>query len=223
MQIETIVPPPVEPVTLAEAQAQLNVLVSGSPATNPDDAKITRLIRDAREWVEQCLGEQLVHRTMRLTVPGLPYGHRWVGRFGPTTMDLEFGVGFPNRIKLPGGPIQSISSITYYDTANALQTLSASTYRLIKDKPDYVEQVEGTDWPSTAVRSDAVRIDYIAGYPTGGGSPATGYRDNIPETARNAVLEHVQIHYDALGPADSKARIELLRELIAPMRRHRFT
>lgn len=223
MQLETLTQPIVEPVSLSEARDHLNITASGSPATHPDDTKIERLIKSARTWVEQYMGRQLVRRKMRLTVPSLPSGQRYVSPRGMTAMDIEFGAGVPNCVRLPGGPVYDIDQITYYDSNNALQTLSSATYRVINNNPAYVEQADGADWPSTANRSDAVRIDFWAGYQYGGGSPATGYTDNIPETARDAILMHIQMHYDALAPKDREGVMAEIKTLLDPLRIHRFT
>ena len=67
------------------------------------------------------------------------------------------------------GPVNSITSIQYYDDSNTLQTLSSSQYNFsvssgganITLKPDYY-------WPRLlAVRPDAVIITYSAGYGSG--------------------------------------------------------
>lgn len=221
MQLEQLTAPPVEPVTLAEVWAHLNLSPTGSPATTPDDAKLERLIKVARSRVENYIGGYLVQRAMRLTVAGCPMAQRWFGRRGITEMDREFGAGVPAIIRLYGGPVTAIDQIRYYNVSDALTTLSTSVYRLIQDRPSYVELVDGQVWPETAVRSDAVRIDYTAGY-----APTTSpydYRVNIPEDIREAVLQTVQLHYDSLAPKDDEGLNGTIKAILNPHRLHRFT
>lgn len=68
-------------------------------------------------------------------------------------------------MQLQKGPIQSITSIKYYDTNNALQTLSTSIYnfdaanRMVRLQYDQV-------WPSFTNRWDAWEITYLCGFAT---------------------------------------------------------
>jgi uncharacterized phiE125 gp8 family phage protein len=68
-------------------------------------------------------------------------------------------------MQLQKGPIQSITSIKYYDSGNTLQTLATSVYgfdvanRKIRLKYDQV-------WPAYATRWDAWEITYICGFTT---------------------------------------------------------
>lgn len=67
--------------------------------------------------------------------------------------------------ELPLPPLQSISSITYYDTSNVLQTLAADQYVVVTG--DFVGRVERAPlgiWPSVYGRRDAVQITFVAGY-----------------------------------------------------------
>lgn len=223
MQVDVIVPPPVEPVTLAEVQAHLNISPVGSPATHPDDAKLTRLIRVARQWVEQYLGRYLIQQTLRIRLCAFPAGGMWRDPRGVSEMDREFGMGGRSSFRLSGGPVQSITQIGYWNNNNAAAVLDPSQYRLIQNNPSSVELVDGYSWPGTALRGDAVTVDYVVGYPTGGGSPATGYADNVPEPIREAILQHVQLHYDALAPKDREGQLQGIQMLLGMYRLNRFT
>ncbi|MDB4312003.1 head-tail connector protein [bacterium] len=123
-----------EPVTLAYAKNHLRVDITD------DDALITNLITAAREYIEVYCARSIVQHTYRADLPG-----------------------FYDVMQLPLGPVQSISSIKYYDTASpsVLQTLSSSVYSLQKD---CVYKNEGASWESVANRPDAVQITYMAGY-----------------------------------------------------------
>lgn len=87
------------------------------------------------------------------------------------------GLRIPLRLK----PVQSVTSINYYDSDGVQQTWPASNYRLHPlHGGHYVAVVDGVSLPSIAVRDDAVQITYLAGY---------GERtDDVPEDIRRAML-----------------------------------
>ena len=95
----------------------------------------------------------------------------------------------PSQIILSLGPVQSVSSISYYDTDNALQTslltnyyvLRPSTRTLIKPKTGYA-------WPTTFTRDDAIKVEYVIGY-------GDTFRD-VPSTLRHAILMLVSHYYE---------------------------
>jgi uncharacterized phiE125 gp8 family phage protein len=61
-------------------------------------------------------------------------------------------------------PITSISSIKYYDSDNALQTLSSSLYTTVLDiRP---AQIIISELPSVYDRTDAMEITFVGGYTT---------------------------------------------------------
>lgn len=73
--------------------------------------------------------------------------------------------GFADRLWLSLSPVQSITIVEYYDTANALQTLSSSLYRLQDGGGGaYVERDSDATYPDTYTRDDAVRVTVVAGY-----------------------------------------------------------
>jgi len=81
---------------------------------------------------------------------------------GTTVYQLQSDV-FPSS--LPQPPVQSISSISYYDTDNTSQSLTEGTdyYLIVADKQAaLLEPVE--TWPSVYARPDAVTIAFTAGF-----------------------------------------------------------
>jgi uncharacterized phiE125 gp8 family phage protein len=157
--LAVVVGPTSEPITLAEARSQCNV------SHVLDDARLAGLILDAREWAQG-------------------YTRR---AFMAQTFDYYLH-GFPSEIRLPIGPVQSVTSITYYDAANALQTLAAAYYTadLVSVVPTIYPSY-GYEWPDTYTRPNAVIVRLVA-----------GYSDNHPDllTVRQAMLLHVEAHYD---------------------------
>ena len=70
-------------------------------------------------------------------------------------------------LRLALAPLQSVTSVTYFDSADAPQTVSAANYRVHTDaRGAYVKLKSGLSWPSTADRDDAVTVTYVCGAAT---------------------------------------------------------
>lgn len=90
----------------------------------------------------------------------------WTGILGRAmvTQSWRQDYGAFGRLRLPLGPVASITSITYYDGDNAQQTLADSVYVLRTDSLGaYVELKPDQSWPSAYSRTDAVSVTYVAG------------------------------------------------------------
>lgn len=136
MPLAVTTPPAAEPVSLAEAKAQLRITESD------DDTLITSLIEAARVAVEQRTRRALITQTLQLTLPD-----------------------FADVIKLPRPPAASIDTFEYRDTNEATQTVSASIYRLeTASTPGRIERLANQTWPTTDTHPAAVTITYTAGY-----------------------------------------------------------
>lgn len=122
----------------------------------------------------------------------------------------EFPKG--DMIRLPLGPVQSVSSIAYFDTNGASQTFGASNYRAHEDRfGPYVRLASGSAWPDTETRDDAVTVTYVAGY---GDNPS-----DVPEPIRTAIAQvaaHLFENREATGTAELVKILIGAEELIAP-------
>ena len=124
-----------ELITTALAKASLRVDISD------DDSLIDRNVRAARRHVEINTGRSFAQHTYR----------------------ADFA-NFNDKIVLPHRPIQSITSIQYYntDSPEALTTLASNVYSLYANT---IYRRYGMDWPTSwAIRPDAVQITYVTGY-----------------------------------------------------------
>src|SRR5574343_985939 len=102
MALKLITAATTTPVTLAEAK--LHCRVDGTD----EDALITSLITAATETAEQQLaGRVLMQQTWELTLDA-----------------------FPGVFELTRVPVQSITSLKYYDTAGVQQTMAGADYTL---------------------------------------------------------------------------------------------
>jgi uncharacterized phiE125 gp8 family phage protein len=146
--------PAVEPLSLTEAKLYLKV------DHTDEDTLITALVKAARE-----VAEHYTRRSFITTV--------WDASFD------DFPSGSIDYFQLYGGPVASITSITYYNSAGTLVTLSSSVY-LLDTGSDRVSLALNQSWPATDERLGGVVIRYSAGY----GSTSA----SVPETIRTAML-----------------------------------
>ena len=126
------------PITLDDAKLHCRV------DTAADDALINALITAATELAEQKTGRALMAQTWELTLDA-----------------------FPEAFELTRVPVQSVTSLKYYDTSGVQQTLSNALYALY-GSDDYgygcVAPVYDGTWPTARAQTDAVALRYVAGY-----------------------------------------------------------
>lgn len=138
MALKLITPATTYPVTLADAKLHCRV------DTNADDALITALITAATDMAEQNMRRAIMTQTWELTLDE-----------------------FPDAFELTRVPVQSITSVKYFDTTGTQQTLSSALYAL--DNADengfsFVVPVYNGTWPTTRDQINAVAVRYVAGY-----------------------------------------------------------
>ena len=84
-------------------------------------------------------------------------------------------------MELYRSPAQSVTSIKYYDADGVLQTWDSSNYILDKSAvPSVITTAPDISYPDTQNRSQAVQIEYVAGYGDTG--------DDVPAAIRQAIL-----------------------------------
>ena len=139
LQIKT--PPARELVSLALAKSHLRV------DSTDDDALIAGLISAARRWCENYQNRAYMEQTWEL----------WLDEFPGA-----------DYIEIPLPPLQSVTSIKYYDTAGTEATMDSGDY--IVDVTGFIGRVvlaDGKSWPTTSLRpAKGVCIEYVCGYAT---------------------------------------------------------
>jgi uncharacterized phiE125 gp8 family phage protein len=171
--------PTAEPVTLAEVKRQLFLAESDTS----QDGELASRIQAAREQWEHDTDTHLLTQTLSVTAD------RFEGR----------------EIELTGRPIQSITSIQYYDETNTLRTFSSSLYSFNATEREIELNWQET-WPVTEIRWDAVKITYVAGY----ASIAA-----IPAIAKQAMLLLVAYyHYSNRGDNDRANDLRAYENLV---------
>jgi len=133
--IKVITPPTDEPITLAEAKANLRVIGTD------EDSDIERMIRTARQMAEERLNRALMPQV------------------------LAFGAdGFCGALKVPRPPLVEIDSIKYIDADGAEQTVPAGYLVDEFVDPPMITPAYGTPWPTSRTQAGAVVVQYQAGY-----------------------------------------------------------
>ena len=197
--IET--PPAVEPVTAEELRGQLAETADGLP-----DAQANALIAEARELIEQMTGLALITQTWKMALDHWPAGQEmwWDGVRQMAISELYT----PNSLRavhLPRYPLQSVDSVTVFDDAgtSAPVTISATFDIDIYRRPGRMVLRNGATWPIALRNSNAIEIEYTAGFGANGAAvPA------ILKRAVKQVAAYLHAHYgddcvpeDALGAA----------------------
>jgi uncharacterized phiE125 gp8 family phage protein len=127
-------------MTTAQAKVHLRVV------DDEDDTYIDTIIKTSRHHLETATRRQFISATYALKLDSFP--------------------GACSPLMLPKPPLQSVTSVSYEDSAGATQTLSTGSYQVVTDTdPGYLIPEPGETWPVTETdREEAVTVTYIAGY-----------------------------------------------------------
>jgi uncharacterized phiE125 gp8 family phage protein len=180
MTFRLITPPTARPVQLSDVKAFLRI------DSTDDDALLDTLIRGAVQHIDG-----------------------WRGLLGLALMPQTWEVSldaFPCRIKLPLGPVLSVTSVQYLDGANVLQTLPVERYQLLPSQE--IVPAYGISWPGTLTYPGAVRVQYVAGHENASA---------VPEALKQLIMLLVAHWYENRLPAVANSVNELpfsLRALV---------
>jgi uncharacterized phiE125 gp8 family phage protein len=145
--------PTVECVTAADIRAQ------GRITDTSEDTLLAQYGKAARIWCEDYTGRSFV-----TTV--------W-------TYTLDYFCG--NMIVLPRAPLQSVTSLKYYDAAGSQQTWAGTNYTADTARfPGCIHLGYNKTWPATYAIPNAIEVVYKAGY----GDAATSVPENILQAIR---------------------------------------
>lgn len=162
MNVSVLTPPAEEPVSLAEAKAQIRLQIAD------DDAAVTRKIKAARERCEAEIARAFVTTSFRLRLDGFNnrYDHpTWYSNLHP--------------IAIPRADLIAVSAINYINSAGVSTVLAPSNYTVIPGAPGWVFPSYGHSWPSARSQPGALTVDFTAGY---------GTAANVPAVIKEAVL-----------------------------------
>jgi uncharacterized phiE125 gp8 family phage protein len=142
-----ITPPVLEPVTLTEVKAQCRI--DGTA----EDTYLGTLITAAREYCEAIDWRAYLTQTIELWLEAWPHD---------------------DEIELPRPPLQSVTSVEYYDVNDAKYTLSPLDYYVDTIRvPGAVHLKYLKTWPVTQLRDyNAICVTYKAGATAAANVPA---------------------------------------------------
>jgi uncharacterized phiE125 gp8 family phage protein len=149
-----ITAPAAEPVTLADVRTQLGILT----ADTASDTTITRRIIEARQYAERRQRRALITQTLQVRMDS-----------------------FPCEFVLPNPPAASVSWVKYVNTDGVLTTVTATDYELdTYPLHAVVRPAYGVSWPVPRDESNAVRVQWVAGYGVDG--------TFVPASTREAIM-----------------------------------
>jgi len=146
--------------TIANDACNFGVNIVTTAPQSVEDDYISGLITTARRLIERHSGRRLITQTWSLYLDAFP--------------DIS-------SMRIPCPPLQSITSINYYDADSTEATFSDDDYEVdIYGEPGNVVLKSSKSWPSTTLRKvNGVIVLYICGY---GATAAT-----VPEEYKEAI------------------------------------
>lgn len=133
-----------EPITLDELKKHLHI-----PLIDTDDNDLLwGFIQAARQTFEGFTNRKLVTQTLDYTIDRFPAA---------------------NFIRLPGGQLQSITSLNYTDSADVTTLFAATNYDVYTaSEPGELVLKDSISWPSVTLKpKGGIVASYIVGYGTG--------------------------------------------------------
>lgn len=188
MGLKLITAPASTPVSLAEAKTYCRVLDSNS------DTLLTSLIAAATSYLDGpngYLGRAIITQTWELYLDD-----------------------FSSAIRIPFGPVASVSSVKYYDTANTLQTITSTNYAVdLVSRDQWIVPVSTYSWPAVATGINNVIIQFVAGTAT------------APDAIKSAMLMLISQWFEMPEASSEKPVTELphaVTALLANFREYGF-
>lgn len=152
--IQEVVAPAEEPCSIADLKSHLRVNI------DDDDDVIEAYGKAARIACENRLGRKLITQTLALRFDKFPCSPRGI-------------------IELPYGPVVSVSSVQYLDTAGVQQTLSPTLYSFdIYSVNARLYPAYSAIWPTPQAQPNSLTITYVTGY---------GAAADVPENIKSAL------------------------------------
>jgi uncharacterized phiE125 gp8 family phage protein len=167
-------PPVLEPFTVAEAKDQIRSV------QDQEDGLVSAYIKAARTAAERHLSRALLTQTWTLTISD-----------------------FATVIPLPmAAPLQSVTSVKYYDEAGVQQTLATSVYTVdTRSRPGRIALASNQTWPAVqSLRSvNRIEIAYVAGWTA---------KELIPEDIKQGMrvlIGMMDVDRDGMEPGSEQA------------------
>ncbi len=160
--------PVIETIPLDSVKSFLNIAASVA-----DDDLLSDIIFNTTEYLEAVTHRQFLTASFRYSLDCFPMSTGWKN-------SLQWAGDSSSLIRIPRSPLQEVLSITYQDTSNVETTLSPASYGVDTDsEPGRIYLLPGRTWPATYNIPNAVKICFLAGWPS---------VDEIPRRLRSLLL-----------------------------------
>lgn len=184
--------PTIEPVNLATMRTHLRL----DDSDTREDTYIQQLISEARQEIEDAAGIALLQQTWRLTVD------RWPGireQWWEGTLEAHINIlhGSYGWLVLPRYPLLSVDSVTVYDEDGTATSVTVSNVFDVdtEQQPGRLALKSGQTWPVALRPTNAIEIEYKAGYGTSA--------NDVPLPLRRAIRNLVAHFYQHRGDCES--------------------
>jgi uncharacterized phiE125 gp8 family phage protein len=173
-RLKLVAAPTAEALSLADAKSHVRA------DSSDDDTLITALIAAAQAFIEgpNGIGVALTTQTWRLSLDDL---------CAP--------------VRIPLGPVQAVTGITYTDTNGATQTLDPSLYTVDTDQsPAVIARAWNATWPAYRCGPGFVKVTFTTGY---GATAESVPADLI--AAMKLIVGHLYANREAVGDVTQAA------------------
>ena len=150
--------PAQEPVDIVLLKSQLRITNSA------EDAYLAGILIDARKFIEVLTGLAFITQSWKVTMNTWPHGPtQWWDGVRETALGELYGEA--QDVVLPAYPLQSITSVTTYDEADAGTVAELSLFFANTTAyPGKMTLRGGGSWPTATRLYNAVEIVYVAGF-----------------------------------------------------------
>lgn len=159
-----------------------------------DDRNLLRYIKAARELAEVNTRRTFCATVYVMTLDAFPVAE---------------GSGWPDRITLPTAPVIELRALSYLDLGRNRVTIDLSVDNGLQigldDEPPWIGPAAFSYWPANFRAQGGVSVEYLAGYASTAGSPAT--LDDIPARAQQAMLMLIAHWYENREDVVAETRI----------------
>jgi uncharacterized phiE125 gp8 family phage protein len=169
MNARRVTVPTAEPIGLEAMRGHLRITDHAS------DTDIADALADARNYAESYTERALLTQTWQATAED-----------------------WPELIRLPMPPLQSVEEVSYTDADGNRQTLDPSAYQVdTSTEPGTIRPAYGTTWPTLRPGPCAVAVRYVCGWASA---------DDIPRDILRAVRMQAAHYFRHRGDDDQAAR-----------------
>jgi hypothetical protein len=168
-----------EPLTLGEVKHHLGIQVTKTE----HDTDLGNLITRTRADAERLCGIPIIDQAITYTLDKFPSGR--AGDWWDGEREGALGADEANELELPPGNLQSVTSVTTYDDADAGTVFSSDNYfaDLVTNR---IVLRSGQAWPYVARVANGIVIVLQMGWPD---------QASVPQDLKERIKEHIALRW----------------------------